>query len=177
MAETVYCTNHPSRETLLRCNRCSKPICPECAVRHPVGLRCADCAQLRPLPQYALAPRHYLLGGAAGLASSTAAGFLASLLGGIPFGLWITILLGPAAGWFVARAIDSGTGFKRGTAMAAVGAGSVVAGYLLATWIPLALILSPVSAALASPVRLLTNPAGIFYILLAAATAVANLRQ
>lgn len=177
MAETLYCTNHPSRETLLRCNRCSKPICPECAVRHPVGLRCKDCAQLRPLPQYALTPRHYLLGGTAGLAASTAAGFLASLLGGIPFGLWITFFLGPAAGWFVARAIDASTGYKRGTPMAAMGALSIVAGYLLATWLPLTLVLSPTAAAAVTPVRLFTSPAAIFYTLLAGAAAVAYLRQ
>ena len=101
-----------------------------------------------------MAPRHYLLCGAGGLASSTAAGFLASLLGGIPFGLWITFLSGPAAGWFVARVIDASTGFKRGAPMAAVGA-----------------------AAMVSPIRLLTSPVGIFYTLLAGAAALAYLRQ
>jgi DNA-directed RNA polymerase subunit RPC12/RpoP len=36
--------------TGLRCSRCGKPICPECAVRTPVGLRCPECAGVRNLP-------------------------------------------------------------------------------------------------------------------------------
>ncbi|MCC6313811.1 MAG: hypothetical protein IT337_07335 [Thermomicrobiales bacterium] len=38
------CSYHPNVETLLRCSRCGKPICPQCGVRTPVGLRCPDCA-------------------------------------------------------------------------------------------------------------------------------------
>ncbi len=40
---TLYCANHPNRETTLRCNRCEKPICPQCAVQTPVGYRCKEC--------------------------------------------------------------------------------------------------------------------------------------
>ena len=41
--QTLYCVNHPQRETLLRCNRCNNPICIECAVLTPTGYRCKDC--------------------------------------------------------------------------------------------------------------------------------------
>jgi len=41
--EPIYCYRHPTVETGLRCNRCSKPICPKCAQRGPVGFRCPDC--------------------------------------------------------------------------------------------------------------------------------------
>lgn len=41
----LYCVNHPDRETLLRCNRCERPICPECAVLTPTGYRCKDCVR------------------------------------------------------------------------------------------------------------------------------------
>ena len=37
--ESLTCANHPDRETLLRCNKCGKPICISCAVRTPVGYR------------------------------------------------------------------------------------------------------------------------------------------
>lgn len=40
---TLYCANHPSRETSLRCNRCEKPICSKCAVHTPTGYRCKEC--------------------------------------------------------------------------------------------------------------------------------------
>lgn len=48
----VRCSYHPNDMTGLRCNRCGKPICPKCAVRTPVGLRCPDCAGVRGLPTY-----------------------------------------------------------------------------------------------------------------------------
>ena len=41
----MVCANHPDRETLLRCNRCDKPICSECAILTPVGYRCKECIQ------------------------------------------------------------------------------------------------------------------------------------
>jgi len=40
----LYCYRHPDRETLLRCARCDRPICLECQVRHPVGIRCPECS-------------------------------------------------------------------------------------------------------------------------------------
>ena len=40
-----FCANHPDRGTSLRCNRCEKPICPQCAIRTPTGYRCKECVQ------------------------------------------------------------------------------------------------------------------------------------
>jgi hypothetical protein len=42
---TTYCANHPQRETMLRCNRCDKLICTECAVLTPTGYRCKECVR------------------------------------------------------------------------------------------------------------------------------------
>jgi hypothetical protein len=39
----LNCYNHPQRETMLRCNRCERPICSECAVLTPTGYRCKEC--------------------------------------------------------------------------------------------------------------------------------------
>ncbi len=41
----LYCSNHPDQETLLRCNRCEKPICSKCAVQTPTGYRCRECVR------------------------------------------------------------------------------------------------------------------------------------
>ena len=38
-----YCYVHPNRDTSLRCNRCERPICANCAVRTPTGYRCKEC--------------------------------------------------------------------------------------------------------------------------------------
>ena len=42
---TLYCANHPTVATTLRCNRCEKPICPQCAVLTPTGYRCKECVK------------------------------------------------------------------------------------------------------------------------------------
>lgn len=43
--EPLYCANHPDVETMLRCNRCNKPICSKCAVRTETGYRCQECVR------------------------------------------------------------------------------------------------------------------------------------
>ena len=43
--QKIFCYNHPDRETYLRCNRCNRPICTECAVLTPTGYRCKECVR------------------------------------------------------------------------------------------------------------------------------------
>lgn len=63
----VPCSYHPNVMTGLRCSRCGKPICPACAVRTPVGLRCPDCAGVRGLPTYRTPSANLLRAAGAGL--------------------------------------------------------------------------------------------------------------
>ncbi|MDO9545503.1 MAG: B-box zinc finger protein [Pelolinea sp.] len=42
---TLYCINHPNKETLLRCNQCEQPICTQCAIPTPTGYRCKSCVR------------------------------------------------------------------------------------------------------------------------------------
>lgn len=44
-APKMYCANHPTVETRLRCNRCEKPICARCAILTPTGYRCKECVR------------------------------------------------------------------------------------------------------------------------------------
>ncbi len=44
MAETMYCYRHPDRETMVSCSECGRPICPDCMVFAPVGIRCPEHA-------------------------------------------------------------------------------------------------------------------------------------
>ncbi len=42
-AEAVpTCYRHPDRETYVRCQRCNRPICPECQIPAAVGVQCPD---------------------------------------------------------------------------------------------------------------------------------------
>lgn len=43
--QKMYCYVHPDRETLLRCNRCERPICQSCAILTPTGYRCKECVR------------------------------------------------------------------------------------------------------------------------------------
>ena len=37
------CCRHPGRVTYIRCQRCTRPICPECMTPAAVGYQCPDC--------------------------------------------------------------------------------------------------------------------------------------
>ena len=37
------CYRHPGRETYVTCNRCARPICPDCMTEAAVGFQCPEC--------------------------------------------------------------------------------------------------------------------------------------
>jgi membrane associated rhomboid family serine protease len=78
------CYRHPGRETNVACSMCARPICPDCMITTPVGMRCPECAQQRTQVRRVAAsgfgqgaePATYVLIGLNVLA------FLAEMLGG-----------------------------------------------------------------------------------------------
>lgn len=42
--QTRTCYRHPGRETAVSCSNCDRPICPDCMVYAPVGIKCPECA-------------------------------------------------------------------------------------------------------------------------------------
>ncbi|MFN2389663.1 MAG: rhomboid family intramembrane serine protease [Actinomycetota bacterium] len=42
-AEQTYCYGHPKTPTKLRCSRCERPICGQCAIPASVGQHCPEC--------------------------------------------------------------------------------------------------------------------------------------
>ncbi|MFB9377193.1 rhomboid family intramembrane serine protease [Kineococcus gynurae] len=39
------CPRHPDRESWVRCQRCERPVCPECQRSASVGVQCVDCVK------------------------------------------------------------------------------------------------------------------------------------
>jgi hypothetical protein len=112
---TLRCANHPDRETMLRCNRCDKPICYQCAVRTPVGYRCKECVRSQQDVYYNGGTGDLLIGGAVALALGGIFGGLAyAFLGLIGFFSFIVAFFaGPAAGGAVAEVIRRAVNKRR----------------------------------------------------------------
>jgi len=155
----VPCTYHPSVMTLLRCNRCGKPICPRCAVLTEVGYRCPDCVRNQQslffnirLGDYPVAV--FVAGTVAGLASL----FL------VQAGLFIALILSPVVGGMVGELVPRAIGRRRGRYMWLAVGGAIVVGGLLGAVVSWRLL------GMANPLVLL------IYLALSVATAVGRLR-
>lgn len=114
--ETLTCANHPDRETLLRCNKCGKPICISCAVRTPVGYRCNQCVREQQNIYFNALGRDNIVALAVGFVLTLiVAPLVGFLLGSIGFfGFFIAFIIGSGAGTLVARIIRSAVGNRRG---------------------------------------------------------------
>ncbi len=99
MSDVLTCANHPERETGLRCNRCGKPICSQCAVQTPVGYRCRECVRGQQAMFETAGKADYLIaGGVSAVGVGLGAGVLAFL------SLW-GLLLAPVVGGGVAEVV------------------------------------------------------------------------
>jgi hypothetical protein len=103
----MVCANHPHRETTLRCNRCGKPICPQCAVLTPVGYRCKECVRGQQKGFETARTIDYPI---AGLISAVALGVAMYLLG---FLSWWGIFIAPVVGGGVADIVHRAVGRRR----------------------------------------------------------------
>lgn len=132
--EVLYCANHPDRETMLRCNRCGKPICTQCAVQTPVGYRCRQCVGQQQAVFYSGGTLDYVIAGAIGLVLGGIASYVITLLG-----LWFfALILGPTIGIGIAEAIRFAVRRRRSRYLWAVAAGSVLVGAVPALLLGLA---------------------------------------
>lgn len=129
----MQCATHPDTETVLRCSKCEKPICPRCVIQTPIGGRCKGCARVQPLPQYRVGSMYLAraIGGAlgVGLGMGTVLG-LSFGLGLVPFPLWwVLVPVGfVGTGYLVGRGVSAATNRKQGPVLQAVAAGGFLVG-------------------------------------------------
>lgn len=127
----MRCARHPNVETELRCATCGTPICPDCQVTTPVGMKCPECG-LAPVPEiYRVSPGALGRAIAAGAVSSMVVGFLALFLPGAAGLLLLFLFATPSVGRMIADVAGWAAGGRRGPVLAAAAAGSCVIGILL----------------------------------------------
>jgi hypothetical protein len=176
--EPLYCINHPTVETRLRCNRCNAPICPKCAVRTPVGFRCPQCVRGQQAVFYTAAGGDYLIAAVVSLPLAVVAGFIMNYLG-----WFFAIFLGPLIGGLIAEAVHRATGRRRGRSIKWVVGICIVAGALAAPLFSVLYLylfvpgaMGYITLAPASLISQLLFRVNIVYVILAVATASARLR-
>ena len=170
----IYCSNHPKIETLIRCSKCLIPICTKCAVRTPVGLRCAQCARVGRSPLYAVEPQHYAIGAVVGFAVSLLAGAVMPQAG-----LFFTLFLAVPVGGLIAEAVVRSIHGKRGRPVQIIAAVCIPLGALLGPWLWVAITAGSFASLPRNPLAYLAslmNINSLLYSVLAVGAAVARLR-
>jgi len=97
--QPLYCANHPTVETGLRCNNCEKPICPKCAVLTPTGYRCKDCVRIQQKVYDTAVWFDYPLAFSVAAILAFAGSYIASYMG------FFTLFIAPIAGVIAAEAV------------------------------------------------------------------------
>ncbi len=130
---TLTCANHPSRETMLRCNKCEKPICLQCAVLTEVGYRCKECVRGQQAIYFNAGPADLPIAAGIALILGTLAGGLAYALLG-RFGLFsflLALFVGPFVGGIIAEAVRRGVQRRRGRYLKLIAAAACAVGVLI----------------------------------------------
>ena len=110
--EYQVCYKHPDRKTLLRCNKCNKPICLECAVQTPTGYRCKDCIKDQQKVFNTAESKDYLIGGAIALVFGFIGAYVTQLITFLP--VFVTSLIfGTAFGKIICSIVRKATGKRR----------------------------------------------------------------
>ena len=120
----MYCHFHPNRETLLRCNRCEKPICVKCAIKTPTGYRCKECVHNQQKIFDTAELKDYIAAFAIALVLSFAGSYFVSYIG------FFTILMAPIIGTAVARVVRWAVGKRRSKRLFTLTAGAALLGSL-----------------------------------------------
>jgi hypothetical protein len=104
--ETLYCYRHPTTPTMLRCNRCERPICTKCAILTPTGYRCPECIHQQQQIFNTAVWYDYVLGfGIASILSLAASLIFAFVTRFGIFGFFLVIPGGPIVGGIIAEAV------------------------------------------------------------------------
>jgi hypothetical protein len=123
-SSTLYCYNHPSQETMLRCNKCERPICGECAVLTPTGYRCKECVRGQQKRFENAHSLDYVLGLIVAGALSLAGSFIPAILS------FFTIFVAPIIGVIIVAVVQRVIKHRRSQSLFIIVAGAAALGSL-----------------------------------------------
>jgi hypothetical protein len=115
----AVCYRHPSRETAISCSNCERPICTDCMVYTPVGIKCPDCARLPRSAIVRMRPDRAVRAVAAAFGGGLALGFGILLLQAA-VGLFFTLILGYLIGLAMSEIVLWASGRYRGPTTGAI---------------------------------------------------------
>lgn len=125
MDDDVPCFRHPQRLTALRCISCDRPICTDCAIAAPVGIKCSECAH-QSRSALGKVPRHKLVRATgAGLVVGTATGIVHHAFH-LPF---LSLILAWGLGRVVGAAVRAAAGGYRDRSVTIIAASTAGAGF------------------------------------------------
>ncbi|RIK47227.1 MAG: hypothetical protein DCC57_14690 [Chloroflexi bacterium] len=120
-------------ETLLRCNRCGKPICLKCAVLTDVGYRCKECIRGVQASYFNALPLDNLIAFGVALVVTALASPLATFVFGM-FGFWgliLAFMVGTAAGSVLGQIVRAAVGRRRGRQLPYFALAGIILGILV----------------------------------------------
>lgn len=131
MNEEMYCYRHPDRKTLLRCNKCGRPICPECAVQTPTGYRCKDCIREQQKVFSTAEKKDYFVGALISAVLGFAGAFVCRMIPFLP-AFVAALIFGAAFGKIICAAVRAAVSKRRSNALTKTIVIAAAAGALLA---------------------------------------------
>ena len=131
LSAPVTCANHPKVETGVRCSECGKPICPDCMVPAPVGIKCRECARMPRSARVTLRPQKAARAIGAAFGVGSAFGVLLAFAGGAGLGFF-TLIIASFVGLLTGRATLRAAGYYRGESTAWIAAAGAGWGYVCA---------------------------------------------
>jgi len=129
---TLHCYVHPNRETGLRCNRCERPICAQCAIHTPTGYRCKECVREQQKIFNTAEWYDYLIGfGITAVLSLITSIILVLISSFIGFFMWfVSFAIAGAAGVIIANVTQAALRKRRSKRLFWLAAAGVIAGAL-----------------------------------------------
>lgn len=127
--DTLFCYVHPNRPTTLRCNRCERPICAQCAILTPTGYRCKECVRAQQKIFDTAVWSDYVIAFVVAAIGSAIASGLVMLVSQFFFGLLI-LFLAPGAGAVIGNLVLRFIHHRRSRALFLTAAIGMVAGAL-----------------------------------------------